>query len=90
LVLTRFEQKGLHSTGKVDDQGPVLQVDWVVIRLYVSIYIQNRTVADTGAAIGTFKVGGEQTKTGLPDRVVELFMTSVQGSGRVGREILFV
>ena len=59
-----------------------------MIRLYVAIYIQNRTVSDTGAAFGTLNVTGEQTKAGLPDRVVELFMTFIQGSGAVGREIL--
>ena len=68
---------GLHSTGKVDDHGPVLQVDRVVIRLYLC-----------GAVFGTFQVAGEQTKAGLPDRVVELFLTFIQGSGRVGHEIL--
>ena len=77
MVLNRFEQKGLHSTGKVDDHGPVLKVDRVVIRLYLC-----------GAVFGTFQVAGEQTEAGHPDRVVELFLTFIQGSGRVGHEIL--
>ena len=41
-----------------------------------------------GAVFGTFQVAGEPTKAGLPDRVVELFLTFIQGSGRVGHEIL--
>jgi hypothetical protein len=88
LVLTGFEQEGLHSTGKVDDQGPVLQVDGVVIRLFAFLFIQNRTVVATGTVFGALQVAGEQTKVGLPDRVVELFVTFVQGSGGVGPEIL--